>query len=106
MLLKEFLVPAGLSQMDLARGLGVPIQRINTIVNEKRAVSAETALLLGQAFRTTPEFWLNLQMMYDLWHARHQFKKKVRPLPRKRVAHKVHLKVRPRRGHRAAAANG
>ena len=65
-LLEEFLDPMGLTQMDLARHLGVPIQRINEVVRGRRGVSAETAWLLSQAFGTTPEFWLNLQMNHDL----------------------------------------
>lgn len=50
--------------------LGIPIQRINTIVRGKRGVSAETALLLSQEFGTTPEFWMNLQNAWDLYEAR------------------------------------
>ena len=65
-LLLEFLMPRGLTQMDLARHLEVPIQRINEVVRGRRGVSAETAWLLSQALGTTPEFWLNLQMNHDL----------------------------------------
>jgi addiction module HigA family antidote len=75
-LLKEFLEPAGLSQVELARRLEIPIQRINTIVNEKRAITAETALLLADALGTTAEFWLNLQMQLDLSRARQRFGRK------------------------------
>lgn len=65
-LLLEFLTPMGLTRMDLARHLGVPIQRINQVVRGRRVVSAETAWLLSQALGTTPEFWLRLQMNHDL----------------------------------------
>ena len=65
-LLEEFLGPMGLSQMDLARHLGVPIQRINEVVHGRRGVSAETAWLFSQAFGTTPQFWMNLQVNHDL----------------------------------------
>ena len=65
-LLEEFLDPMGLTQMDLARHLDVPIQRINEVVRGRRGVSAETAWLLSQAFGTTPEFWMNLQVNHDL----------------------------------------
>lgn len=65
-LLEEFLKPMCLSQTDLARHLGVPIQRINELVRGKRGVTPETAWLLAQAFGTSPEFWMNLQMNYDL----------------------------------------
>ena len=56
----------GISQVTLARHLGIPVQRANEIVRGKRGVTPETAWLLAQAFGTTPEFWMNLQMAYDL----------------------------------------
>ncbi len=65
-LLEEFLHPMGLTQMDLARHLRVPIQRINEVVRGRRGVSAATAWLLSQALGTTPEFWMNLQVNHDL----------------------------------------
>lgn len=65
-LLEEFLEPMGLTQVQLAQHLGVPIQRINEIVRGRRGVSPETAWLLAGAFGNTPEFWLNLQMAHDL----------------------------------------
>lgn len=68
-LLKEFLDPLGMSQLALARRLRIPIQRINTLVNGKRGVTAETAILLAHQFRTTPEFWMNLQAACDLYEA-------------------------------------
>jgi len=69
MLLEEFLKPRGVTQVELASRMGVPIQRVNTIVNGKRGVTAETAILLAEALDTTPEFWMGLQADYDLWHA-------------------------------------
>jgi addiction module HigA family antidote len=68
-LLHEFLEPMGITQSELARKINVPIQRINTLVNGKRGISAETALLLSKVFGTTPEFWMNLQSSYDLYIA-------------------------------------
>jgi len=65
-LLKEYLEPMGLTQKELADHLDIPIQRINEIVRGKRGVSPDTAWLLSKAFNTSPEFWLNLQAMYDL----------------------------------------
>jgi addiction module HigA family antidote len=65
-LLEEFLVPLGQTQVALAEHLGVPVQRINELVRGKRGVTPETAWLLAQALNTTPEFWLNLQSAYDL----------------------------------------
>jgi addiction module HigA family antidote len=65
-LLEEFLIPMGVTQVALAKHLGIPVQRVNEIVRGKRGVTPETAWLLSEAFGTTPEFWLNLQMAYDL----------------------------------------
>ncbi len=65
-LLKEFLEPLELTQKALATHVGLPVQRVNEIVRGKRGVTPETAWLLSEAFRTTPEFWLNLQSIYDL----------------------------------------
>jgi antitoxin HigA-1 len=69
-LLEEFLKPLGMTQLALAEKMGVPIQRVNTLINGKRAVTAETAILLSRALRTSPEFWMNLQTGCDLWAAR------------------------------------
>ena len=69
-LLEEFLKPKEISQLELAKSMGVPIQRINTLVNEKRGITAETAILLSEALKTTPEFWMNLQAVYDLFEAK------------------------------------
>lgn len=65
-LLEEFLVPKKMSQVDLARKMHVSIQRINTLINGKRDVSPETAILLSRVLGTTPEFWMNLQVTRDL----------------------------------------
>ncbi len=77
-LLEEFLTPMNISQVTLAKHLGIPIQRINEIVRGKRGITPETAWLLSQAFGTTPEFWMNLQVVYDL--ARSQPKRQIMPL--------------------------
>lgn len=74
-LLKEFLEPGKLSQASVAKRLGVPIQRINTLVNGKRGITAETAILLSRELGTTPEFWMNLQSAYDLHEAQQVFKR-------------------------------
>lgn len=68
-LLEEFLKPMGISQVEFSKRIGVPIQRINTLINGKRGVSAETAILLSKQLKTTPEFWMNLQTAYDLYLA-------------------------------------
>lgn len=74
-LLGEFLAPLGMTQVALAQKMGVPIQRVNTLVNGKRGVTAATALLLAEVFDTTPEFWMSLQAAHDLWHARRAMRK-------------------------------
>ena len=73
-LFHEFLVPKDLSQMALSHKLEIPIQRINTLINGKRGVTAETAILLSGEFGTSPEFWMNLQTAWDLYHAHQRLK--------------------------------
>lgn len=63
---EEFLKPLGLSQSQVALAVGVHPRRINQIVLEKRALTADTAIRLARYFGTSPRFWLGLQMDYDL----------------------------------------
>jgi len=63
---KEFLEPMGLTQNRLALALGVPARRINEIVLGKRSITADTALRLARYFKMSPQFWLGLQMDYEL----------------------------------------
>jgi len=63
---EEFLRPLEISQYRLAKDIHVPARRINEIVLEKRAISADTALRLSKYFGNSAEFWLNLQARYDL----------------------------------------
>ena len=63
---KEFLEPMDLSQNRLALALGVPARRINEIVLGKRGITADTALRLARYFKMSPQFWLGLQMDYEL----------------------------------------
>jgi antitoxin HigA-1 len=65
-LLEEFLLPLGVTQIDFARHIGVPVQRVNEIVRGKRGITPHTAWLFAQALGTSPEFWINLQSGYDL----------------------------------------
>lgn len=65
-LLEEFLEPMAMTQVAFAKHLGIPTQRINELIRGKRGVTPDTAWLLSQALGTTPQFWLNLQMNYDL----------------------------------------
>ena len=68
--LAEFLEELGVTQHRLSKTIGVPQVRIHDIVHRRRSITADTALRLGQALRMTPDFWLNLQRMYDLDVAR------------------------------------
>ena len=68
MLLLEFLEPLGISQADFARHLGWTYTRLNEIANGKRGVTASSALTFADAFSMEPEFWMNLQRDWDLWH--------------------------------------
>ena len=74
-LLEEFLTPAGLTQVEAARRMGVPLNRLNEIVRGRRAITADTALRLAALFKMTPEFWMDLQTSWDLHHARLAMKK-------------------------------
>ncbi len=65
-LLEEFLTPMHLSQNKIANDMGVPPRRINEIVHGKRRITADTALRLAHYFEMSPQFWLGLQMDYDL----------------------------------------
>jgi antitoxin HigA-1 len=67
---RENLEEMGWSQVDFAKHCGISLQRLNEIVNGKRGITAETAWLFGQAFGTTPEFWMNAQVMHDLSRTR------------------------------------
>ncbi|WP_422006165.1 HigA family addiction module antitoxin [Pyruvatibacter mobilis] len=66
MLKEGFLDELGLSATSLARHIGVPANRLTSIIAGKRGITGETAILLGKALGTTPEFWLNLQKTYEL----------------------------------------
>jgi addiction module HigA family antidote len=68
-LLKDFLKPMELSQIELAKRMGVPVQRVNTLINGKRDMTAETAILLSKVLKTSSEFWMNLQVACDLYQA-------------------------------------
>ncbi len=66
MLREEFLKPYGISMTKLAIDLHVPVTRIADIVAERRGITSDTALRLARYFHTTPEFWMNMQVKYEL----------------------------------------
>lgn len=84
MLLKGFLEPLGVSQVEAAERMSIPFQRLNSIVKGRRSVSADTALLLEALTRWDAEIWLRLQAKWDLWHAAkaRRARPKVRALPK------------------------
>lgn len=69
MLKEEFLVPMDISQRDLASAIRVSYQRVNELVNQKRGITPSTALRLAKFFGVSPDFWLNLQVRWDLYRA-------------------------------------
>lgn len=91
MLLEEFLKPMNLTQRELAAAIDVPFQRVNEIVNERRGITPSTAVRLAQFFGMSSEFWMNLQVAWDLYHAQKSdaaVLKRIRPYqkPRQRKA--------------------
>jgi antitoxin HigA-1 len=70
-LFEEFLQPLGMTQVELAQRLGVSYPRVNEIVHARRGVTPDTAVRLSRLFGTSPEFWLNGQLAWDLWHTLH-----------------------------------
>ena len=85
MLREEFMKPLGLSANALAIALRVPVTRISEIVRERRGITADTALRLAHYFNMSPEFWMRLQMDYDLESAadavRISIREEIRPRP-------------------------
>ncbi len=67
MLLEEFLKPMGITQRQLSDAIKVPYQRVNEIINGKRGITPSTALRLAKYFGTSEDFWLNLQLRWDLY---------------------------------------
>lgn len=87
MLLEEFLDPLGITQQELADRIHVPYQRVNELVNRRRGVTPSTALRLSEFFGTTPGFWMNLQLRWDLYHARREEAQELRSIRRYDVRH-------------------
>jgi addiction module HigA family antidote len=84
-LIEEFIEPMGLTQGSLAKAMGVQRKHVNELCNNRRNVTAPTALILARVFGNSPDFWLNVQRRSDLWKAMHsprerQRIKRARPL--------------------------
>ena len=84
-LLEEFMVPLDISINALARDLHVPVSRVSKIVNEERAITADTALRIARYFGTSAEFWLNLQSRYELMSARTRYRRAIQQEVRPRT---------------------
>lgn len=84
MLMEEFLKPLGITQTELAERIGVSYPRINELIHGKRGMTPDTALRLERLLGVEAEFWLNLQLTWDLYHAHHSALttglKKIRPI--------------------------
>jgi addiction module HigA family antidote len=70
-LIEEFMGPMGLTQGALAKAMGVQRKHVNELCNNRRNVTAATALILARVFGNSPDFWLNVQRRNDLWKAMH-----------------------------------
>jgi antitoxin HigA-1 len=83
---EDYLIPLGMSVNALAKALGIGAARLNEIVRGERGVTADTALRLGRYFNTSPDFWLGLQLEYDLRTAKRiagaQIAKQIKPMKR------------------------
>ena len=83
MLLEEFLTPMGITQKELADKIHVPYQRVNEIINKRRGITPSTALRLAKLFGVSEDFWMNLQLRWDLYRAKlneSNALKEIRPL--------------------------
>lgn len=69
MLLKEFLEPLGMTQVEAAAAMKISVNRLNEIIRRRRHVTADSAIRFAKLFGTTPEFWMNLQTTWDIYHA-------------------------------------
>ena len=85
-ILREELAELGISAAEFARQLDVPTNRITGILNEERAVTADTALRLGHWFGTSAEMWLNMQKLYELRLAEREKGAEIRKLPKRKAA--------------------
>jgi addiction module HigA family antidote len=80
MLLEEFLRPMGITQRELADSIHVSYQRVNELTNGRRGVTPATALRLAKFFGTSADFWMNLQLRWDLYHAQQEEAKELKTI--------------------------
>jgi len=80
MLLEEFLIPMGITQRALANAIQVPYQRVNDLVNGRRSVTPSSALRLAKFFGNSPDFWMNLQLRWDLYFTQQSETKSIKTI--------------------------
>ena len=88
MLNEEFMAPMGLTQARLADAMGVPRKHVNELCVNRRAITADTALILARVFGNSADFWLNVQRRNDLWEAQHSATRRAR-IERARPIHEA-----------------
>ena len=89
MLLEAFLEPLQMTQTELAERIDVPFQRVNSLVNGRRALTPDTALRLSRLFGTSPSFWMNHQLRWDLYHAQQSSRRelqRIKPVRRTKAS--------------------
>ena len=92
MLMEEFLIPMSITQRDLSKAIHVPYQRINEIVNGRRGITPSTALRLAKFFNMSEDFWMNLQLRWDLYRAKRSEEKKLQMIrPHTPAEYSAHL---------------
>jgi len=92
MLLEEYLIPMGITQRELANSIHVPYQRVNEIVNKKRGITPSTALRLAKFFGMSEDFWINLQLRWDLYKTKskeYNALKAIKPVSLQHVSHQL-----------------
>ncbi len=92
MLLEEFLNPMGITQRELAEKIHVPYQRINEIINKRRGVTPSTALRLAKFFGVSEDFWMNLQLRWDIYKAKLNEAKELKTIKPLRMKESLVLK--------------
>ena len=89
MLLEEFLIPMGITQQELAKEIHVPYQRINEIINKRRGVTPSTALRLAKFFGVSEDFWMNLQLRWDIYKAKLNEAKELKTIRAVRISREL-----------------
>jgi antitoxin HigA-1 len=96
MLLEEFLAPMSITQRDLSKAIHVPYQRINEIVNGRRGITPSTALRLAKFFNMSEDFWMNMQLRWDLYCAKNSEERELRMIkPHTSSVHIAHMQKCP-----------